>query len=308
MHGIPFPIRRALALALTLSTVAAPATAATPSRGTAYLSSIGGTLFRTSYYFDGATLTVSSATPSVATVRGGGAVRLPDHRVVVVGAGNVSLYDPIAHTLELASSMTNANTATFDPNGTRLWVGWKDTPLSEIPLNPFGNGTPHSITGDDSVATTIAFTPQNGVFYSTGGDAENGNFGAIDLGTFVTTRACTQCFATSVTYDSFTGHLILAGIGHASQRDPAAPETEIASRDDSAAGENYLYLLPTGDGHLVGTRSGSGGLVIIDYSASGRLDDASTVIAFAPTPEIGDLSGEAAVESDLIFPDSFESF
>jgi hypothetical protein len=48
--------------------------------------------------------------------------------------------------------------------------------------------------------------------------------------------------------------------------------------------------------------------VIIDYSASGRLDDASTVVAFAPTPEIGDLSGEAAVESDLIFPDSFESF
>jgi hypothetical protein len=151
MNCTLFAIRRALALALTLSAAAAPVTAATPSRGTAYLSSIGGTLFRASYYFDGATLTVSSATPSAATVRGGGALRLPDHRVVVVGAGNVSLYDPIAHTLELASSMTNANTATFDPNGTRLWVGWKDTPLSEVPLDPFGNGTPHNVTGDDAV-------------------------------------------------------------------------------------------------------------------------------------------------------------
>jgi hypothetical protein len=283
-----------------------PATATTPSRGTVYLSSLGGRLFRTAYSFDGTTLTISVPTVSVQLDRGGGALALPDHRVVVVGAGLVSLYDPLAQTLDIASTTTNANTAVLDPNGTRLWTGWKDTPIAEVPLAPFGDGTAHLISGDDTVATTVAFTPSDGIFYSTGGEGESGNFGRIDLSTFVTTRVCTACFATIVTYDPFTGDLILAGLGRSEQRDPADPATLIASRDDSVLGENYLALQPTGDGHLIGTRSGSGGVVIIDYSASGRLDDASTVIAFAAAPTIGDLSGALAVDPELIFPSGFD--
>lgn len=292
--------------ALVLCAALSSATAATPSRGTVYLSSIGGTLYRTAYAFDGATLTLSTPSATVRMSRGGGALGLPEHRVVVVGAGTVSLFDPIAHTLESASTMTNANTATLDPDGLRLWCGWKDTPISEVPLAPFGDGTAHAISGDDTVATTVAFTPSDGVFYSTGGEGESGNFGRIDLSTFVTTRVCAACFATGVTYDAYSGDLILAGLGRAEQRDPADPGVVVASRDDSPAGENYLPLTPTGDGHLIGTRSGAGGVVIIDYSASGRIDDAGTVIAFAAAPGIGDISGALALDPELIFADGFD--
>jgi hypothetical protein len=297
---------RSLAIAIAL---AAPlAHAATPSRGTVYMSSIYGSLYRVGYSFDGTTLTVSSPAQIVQFIRGGGVAVLPDHRVAVVGAGYVSLYDPIGHTVAGSSSMTNANTVTPDPDGTRFWAGWKDTPLAEVPVDPLADGIVHGVGGDDTVATTLTFTPSGDVFYSTGGEFESGNFGRIDMTTFTTTRICAGCWATTVAYDAFSDSLILAGIGHAEQRDPNNPTIVLSSRDDSAE-ENYLALYPTGDGHLIGTRAGDNGrLVLIDYSATGRLGAASTVIVSADPGGIVDLSGAAGYEPDLIFSDAAEGF
>lgn len=281
--------------------------AATPSRGAVYLSQISGSLYVVPYSFDGLTLTLSPPRMVAVMPRGGGVQVLPDRRVAVVGAGGVSIFDPRAGTLVTASAQNNGNTVMFDPDVARLWVGWKDTVLSEVPLAPFGNGTTHNVSGDDGVASMIAITPTDGAFYTTGGEFENGNFGRIDLGTFATSRLAPSVFATGIVYDSATGTLITAGLGRGRQVAASAPETELSSRDDSAAGENYLQLTPTGDEHYLGTRFGPDGrVVLIDASASGLIGDPTSVIVSAPTPTINGLSGALGVDMDTLFYDRFD--
>lgn len=282
--------------------------AGTPSRGTLYLSALGGTLYRASYAYDGnALFTVSPPVP-IALLRRGGSVRvLPDGRVVVVGAGYVSVYDPRRHAVALVNSLTNANTVTLDPSAAKLWVGWKDTALSEVPLSPLANGTAHAVGGDDTVATMLAFAPGQGAFYTTGGEFENGHFGRINLATFSTARVSASAYATGVVYDPYSQTLITAGLGRARQMAPSSPATVLSTRDDSVGGENYLILEPTGQGQLIGTRSGGEArVVLIDFAASGRIGDTTTTLHSAVLSTITDLSGGAGWDGDLVFGDSFE--
>jgi hypothetical protein len=302
-------LRSALVLSAALAVTAfVPVVhAATPSRGGVYLSQISGPLYFATYTFNGTTMTLSTPHLVALLSRGGGVQVLPDRRVAVVGAGNVSLFDPRTHTVVTASSQNNANTVTFDPDVARLWVGWKDTVLSEVPLAPFGNGTAHQLTGDDGAATMIAFTPLDGVFYTTGGESENGSFGQIDLGTFTTTRLTASVFATGVMYDAATDSVVTAGLGHARQVQPSTPAVELSSRDDTAAGENYLVLTPTGDKHFLGPRlGGNGGVTLIDASATGLIGDPTSVLAFASTGTLGGFSGGLGVDMDSLFYDGFE--
>lgn len=296
---------RIMALAATALLAPIATLATTPSRGTVYLSTLSGSLYRLAYAYDGAaTFTLMQPLHVAALPRGGGVRVLADGRVAIVGAGSVSLYDPRARTVQIASSMTNANSVAINANGSGLWVGWKDTALSSIPLAPFGNGTPHSVSGDDSVASMVAFTPGDGVFYTTGGEFESGHFGRIDMTTFVTTRIASSTFSTGIVHDAWSQTLITAGLGHARQIDPHAPEDPLSQRDDSAAGENYLVLEPTGDGHAIGTRSGAKArLVLLDYSASQRIGDPSSILVSAEIQGLSDLSGAAGFDRDLIFTD-----
>lgn len=80
----------------------------------------------------------------------------------------------------------------------------------------------------------------------------------------------------------------------------------LSSRDDSAAGENCLGLIPDGAGHLLGTRWGGAGgaLVLVDHSATGLLGDPATRIATAPLP--AGLSGSLAIDDPVIFADGFD--
>lgn len=283
------------------------AAAASPSHGAVYLSQISGALYFVPYSFDGTSLTLAAPRLVAALYQGGGVQVLPDRRVAVAAAGTISIFDPRNGTVINARSQTNANTVMFDPNGTRLWAGWKDTALSEVPLTPFGNGTPHNVTGDDGVATLIAITPSDGAFYASGGDAENGNFGRISLETFVTTRLASSVFATTVVYDEATDSLVTAGIGRASQFASAAPQTAISARDDSANGENYLELSPTFDKHYLGTRGGGDGrVVLIDASATGLIGDPTSVLVTASTGTINGLSGALGVDMDTVFYDGFD--
>lgn len=307
MSRFPAGLVRATLLAVLGFTPPAQGAGA-PSRGSLYLSALGGTLYRTSYVYDGAALFSVARPVPVALLRRGGSVRvLPDGRVAVVGAGYVSIYDPRRHAVALVSSSTNANTVTLDPSETRLWVGWKDTALSEVPLSPLANGTAHAVGGDDTVATMLAFAPGQGAFYTTGGEFENGHFGRINLATFSTVRVAASAYATGVVYDSYSQTLITAGLGRARQMAPSSPATVLSARDDSVSGENYLILEPTGQGQLIGTRSGGEAhVVLIDFAASGRIGDASTTRHSAVLGMITDLSGGAGWDGDLVFDDSFD--
>jgi hypothetical protein len=287
------------------------AIAGSPSSGTVYIGAAFGThnVYKVMYQYDGvssmtATTTILATLPSAAD-----SAIVPGGDIVVAGQGaNVYKVNYSDGSYATVNSGNNGNVVSLDPSGAKVWIGWTDASPSAVPLNPFANGTVHAVTGDDSVITQLAFTPA-GVFYTNGGSGA-GNYGHIDLNTFTATRLLASTYATGLHYDAFSRTLILAGLGHAAQYYPANPAVALSSRDDSAAGENYLSLRPDGVGHLFGTRAGGSGgnptggrLVLIDYSTTGLIGDATTVIVSAPI--VDGLSGGVAVDT-AIFADGFQ--
>ena len=295
-----------LGIILTSLTVQ-PAQAADALKGTVYIGAAFGihNLYKVDYDYDGvgsmtATATVLTTLPTAAD-----ALIVPGGDIIVAGQGpNVYKVNPATGAFTTVSAGNNGNTVSLDPSGTSVWIGWTDTSPSQVPLAPFSNGTPHSVSGDDATITSLAFTPSNGVYYSNGGTGL-GNFGRIDLTTFTTTRLMTSTFADTVHYDRYSRSLIMAGAGHAIQVDPADPIAVLSTRDDSGLGENYLMLRPDGRGHLFGTRFGGGDrLVLVDYSATGLIGDPSSIIVSAPF--VDGLSGGVAVDTS-IFADGLET-
>lgn len=280
------------------------------THGSIYLSNLNGPLYLVAYAYDGnGQLTVSPAQTIAVVSRGGGVRRQNRDLVYVVGAGNVSMVNAADGSVTSMSANNNANTAVLSPDEATLWAGWKDTSLASVSLQPLGAGVTHAITGDDGVATMIAFTPNHGAFYTTGGelDNESGNFGKINLINFTTQRFLTGSFATGINYDSFSNSLIISGLGRARQIDPGNPGSPVSSRDDSGTGENYLVLEPDGLGHLLGTRSGSQPrLVFIDYSSSGLIGGPGSILISMPLPDTANLSGGPALEPDVIFRSRFD--
>jgi hypothetical protein len=309
----PIPMRLFLyAMSILGSWHPTESNAATPTQGIVYLSALAGpgSLYRVDFQYDGASsLTVSTPQRLATLLQVGGGLRLgPDHFVYVVGGGEVYRVDPDNGAYTHVNSGNNANIGSFDPSGNLLWAGWQNSTLSSVPIDPLATGSPHAMSGDDSIVTTVAFSPANGVFYTTGADFDSGNFGRVDMTTFVTQRLLSNARATGVIYDGFSGHLIVAGVGRAKQIAPANPSVVLSSRDDSVAGENYLMLQADGRGHLFGTRFGPAArLVMIDYSASGLIGAADTVMLSVPLPGLTGLSGEAAVDPNSIFKNGFET-
>jgi hypothetical protein len=300
-----FPTRthRSLMLAGVLAGLSMqPVDAGSPAKGTAYIGAAFGThnVYKVKYDYDGigsmtATATILTTLPTAAD-----ALIVPDGDIIVAGQGpNVYKVNSTTGAFATVSASNNGNTVSLDPSGTSVWIGWADTSPSQVPLDPFANGTPHSVDGDDGSVTSLAFTPHDGVYYSNGGESV-GNFGRIDLTTFTTTRLMAATFAATVHYDRFSSSLIMAGIGHAIQVDPADPTTPLSTRDDSALGEDYLMLRPDGRGHLFGTRWGGGGdrLVLVDYSASGLIGDPSSIVVSAAL--VDGLSGGVAVDTSIL--------
>jgi hypothetical protein len=291
---------------ILLSPSIQPAHAGTPANGTVYIGAAFGThnVYKVEFSYDGVATMTAQATVLATLPTAADAMIVPGGDIIVAGQGqNVYKVNSDTGAFTTANTGNNGNTVSFDPGGASVWIGWTDTSPSQVPLDPFGNGTPHSVGGDDATITTLAFTPANGVFYANGGTGA-GNFGAIDMTTFTTTRLLAATFADTVHYDRFSRSLILAGVGHAIQLDPAAPTTPISTRDDTGAGENYLMLRPDGRGHLFGTRYGGGDrLVLVDYSATGLIGDPSSIIV--STPLVDGLSGGVAVDTSIL-ADGFE--
>jgi hypothetical protein len=283
-----------------------PAHAGSAAKGTVYIGAAFGThnVYKVEYDYDGIGSMAASATVLTTLPTAADALVVPGGDLIVAGQGqNVYKVNSATGTYATVSASNNGNAVSLDPGGASVWIGWTDTSPSQVPLNPFANGTPHSVSGDDSTVTSLAFTPGNGVYYSNGGTGL-GNFGTINLTTFTTARLKASTFADNVHYDRFSRSLILAGGGHAIQLDPANTATPLGTRDDTALGENYLMLRPDGRGHLFGTRYGGGDrLVLVDYSATGLIGDASTIIV--STVLVNGLSGGVAVDTSIL-ADGFE--
>lgn len=288
--------------------MASTASAATPTRGTVYVGTVttGHSVYKIDYAYDGADTLTTSEPVLLSGAPGGsyGYAVIPHRYLLVVGQGQAARIKLATGEVTRASPNNNGNTVVMDPDGVTAWAGWKDTALSSIPLEPFGDGTPHAVSGDDGVATEIAFTPTHGVFYTTGGEDRNGNVGTIDMTTFHATRALSNTEATGIRYDPFSDRIIFAAFGKAHEIDPANPNVILSSRDDSADGD-YKDLVPDGMGHLLAARYGAttSALVLLDYTETGLIGDPSTRYVSAPIA-VGGVAGLAY--DPILFSDDFE--
>lgn len=300
---------RLIFVAVSSALVHLPISSGAATRGVAYVASYSErAIYRVDYtYADNQTLTID-ATKRIASVPNEisyGLSMARDHHLVSAGGGTVQRINPGSGLVEEVSPHNNANTLTIDPVNATAWAGWKDTPISSVPLQPFGDGTPHTVVGDDTIATEIAFTAQNGVFYTTGGEDRNGNVGQINLTTFTTTRWFSGLEATGIKYDPYSRTIIFAAFGHAHQFDPAVGASLVSSRDDTSYGDHYIDVSPDGEGHLLATWStpSASTLVLIDYSTSGRIGDGTSRHSSALIP----ISSSIIVTSDFsLFADGFD--
>ncbi len=152
-----------------------------------------------------------------------------------------------------------------------------------------GPGTPISLSGDDTVLTTVISTPA-GFFYTSSGPAGLGTYGtiafdaAVDSATSATTSrlhgaggsvgAAPLEAAHGGAYDPFTGDVIIMGDGHVTQLDLAGT---ILS-DLTVGGAAFDQGAVDGEGHLFAA-SNTGHLLFVDYTASGLVGDATNFSA-----------------------------
>ena len=260
-----------------------------------------------SFSWDGVAL--SASTSQLGAVQGltldGSLAIGADGNIYSGRAGTVTQINPATNAQVRVSSGVNNNVTSIDPTRTTVYVGWKDTDLATLATgSAFGAGTPRNVTGDDGVATGLAWETNGTVWYTTGGENPGnfGNVGRINLSTFVTTRAIASISATTITFDPFTGHLFTAGVNGIAQIDPATNSVVSTWLNPRGAGLFIQNLEATGDGHLVAFDSGSNDalLRVWDFSnGSGLIGGPDTINASVAVPV---LSGGLAFADVPGFP------
>ena len=212
---------------------------------------------------------------AIATLNGvDGAVFAPDGDLLVGGQGDV------VHKVHIAdgkSTDVKANASAYhlsmDPGGKKVWAAGIPGPLAEIPLNPFGNGIPHRLTGDDTEVTSLAFDASKRAYYTSSGSAGYGSVGLIDLKSFTTVRKLANVPAAhGMVFDPFSGDLLLFGADHVTQIDPSTMQivSDLRITDGVALDQGTV------DGHgYVFVASNSGQIVFIDYSGTKKIGDPS---------------------------------
>ena len=216
---------------------------------------------------------------TVATLNGvDGAVFAPDGDLLVGGQGD------IVHKVHIADGKSRdvrANGGAFhlsmDPSGKKVWAAGIPGPLVEIPLDPFGAGIPHSLTGDDQVVTSIAFDGTGHAYYTSGGSGGYGSVGLIDLKTFTTQRRLENVPAAhGMVFDRFTGNLLLFGSTHVTQVDPGA--MKIVSDLTVKAPVTLDQGTVDGNGYVF-VASNQGQLVFVDYSGSKKIGASGNTVS-----------------------------
>src|SRR5437764_3870093 len=248
---------------------------AIPLSGTFYWTSFGGSnaYGYGSFSWDGVSL--SATTTQLAPLPGltvdGSLVVGSDGNIYSGRAGGMSKIDPSTGAVVTFSTGVNNNITSIDPPRTTIYSGWKDTSLATQTVANFGPGTPHGITGSDTVATGLAWQNNGTVWYTTGGENVLGNVGTINLSTFVTVRKLTAISATSIIFDPVTGHLFTAGINGIVQIDPATNTVVSTWANPQGGGSTHIQnLAVTGTGHLIALDD-NGLLRIWDLSSGSHL-------------------------------------
>ena len=168
----------------------------------------------------------------------------------------------------------------------------------EIPLNPIANGIVHPLKGDDTVVTHLAFDTNGNAYYVDSGPNGPGNFGTIDLTTFTTKRYFSNLpGAHGISFDPYTGDLIIVGTNHITQIDPTTLKI-VSDFVETQVGVSFDQGAVDGKGHVY-VADNNGHLAFVDYSKSKLVGDpsnfsaapflASTLDDVAPLTGLGSL-------------------
>jgi uncharacterized repeat protein (TIGR01451 family) len=255
---------------------------ADPVSGTLYYTRYAGSprVKKVDFTYDGATSFTLNAPVAIADLPGAdGLVIAPDGNLIIGGQGNaIYKVDPVTGTV---TSQTAGGGASYhmsmDPNRQRAWSGWESSGLIEVPLNPFGPGILHTLTGDDTHVDTIAWDETGTAYYTISGAGGFGNFGVIDLTTFKTTRKLSNVAAAhGMSFDPLTKTFILMGDSHISQVAISGGTASIIS-ELTFSGVQFDQGTVDGVGHVF-VADNNGSLVFIDFAASKKIGDPSNFV------------------------------
>lgn len=293
----------AAAIGMALTCVTTQAASTTPTTGTLYFTTFSGAdrVHDVSFNFNGASFGLGS----VVNIAGGngigadGLVFTADNNLAVGGQGNaVYKVDPngVNPTTSVTAGGTDAYHMMVAPDGSIWSSGIPGTPAS-YNANATVNGTAHTIhnvaggvVNLDSISWNTADATK--AFYTSSGAAGNGTFGKLDLSTMIATPLLTSLPAAhGMTFDAYTGDLILFGANHVTQIDPL---TGLVVHDATfSASETFDQGTSDGKGHLY-IASNSGDLLFLDISTSMNVaapDYSSTQFLASSLDDVAPLSG-----------------
>ena len=229
------------------------------------------------------TFTLSGDTNITSTPGADGIVLNPNNgQLLVGGQGHARLPGGSVHwDLYYGNPDVDTFHLAVDPSKNVVWASSIPGSLASVPINPFGAaGTVKALSGDDTVITSLAFTPGGTVFYTNAGSGGVGNFGTIDLTSGVTTRLLANVPAAhGMVYDPFSGDLILGGSNHITQIDPLT--NAIVSDLLVAAGDNFDQGAVDGKGHIFWADNG-GRFFFMDYSTTSLVGSVDNFVSNDP--------------------------
>lgn len=229
------------------------------------------------------TFTLSAPNVISTTPGADGIVRNPNNGDLLVGGQGYAVYqvNPSTGTYTSANPGVNAYHLAVDPGGNVVWASGIPGALSSVPINPFGgSGTVLPVhdaaTGGSLAITSLAFTPSDGVFFTSSGGSGTGDFGSIDLATGAATILLTGVTAAhGMVYDPFSGNLILGGGNQIAQIDPG---TASVISSATFTGNIFDQGAVDGLGHLFWA-SNNGQLFFMDYGTTGLVGSANNFIS-----------------------------
>ncbi|MEA2710637.1 MAG: hypothetical protein QOF78_3238 [Phycisphaerales bacterium] len=268
-----------------------------------------GTVNRVTFDFNGTTLTLGSPQQihTFGTASNADGIAFASDGDLLIGGGNTGNVHKLPASGGTVTSVAAGNPNAFhlavSPDGNTVYTAGLPGGLSAVPLNPFANGTPHGLSGDDVNITQIAFDNSGNAYYTASDAFGNGQFGTIDLTTFVTTRTIPNLPAAhGMAWDDHTNTIILAGDNHISQIDPADLATLKSDLTITIPAVNDLLdhfdqVSVDGEGHAFAAIN-NGNVFFLDYTDSGEVNASGNVqqIQFLQNflDDIAPLSGPGA--------------
>jgi hypothetical protein len=287
--GVQLGSKKRLILAGMLAFIVGSSPAlAGPINGTLYFTTFAGgeNVHSVDFSYNGSNSFSLSNIKNIAATQGpsgvagaDGLVFTTDGQLAVGGQGNV-VYK-VNTTNGQVTSVTAGNTNAFHmmatPDGHILSSSIPGTP-AVYPGNLSANGKALTFKGGtDQFVDTISFDNKGNGFYTSSSSSGNGSFGRISLDltndTYTTTRLIAPPLpaAHGMTFDPFTGDLILFGAEHITQIDPTTGSIVSDLNLSSLAGQHFTTFdqgTVDGQGHLYVANNG-GDLLFLDYSATG---------------------------------------